>query len=65
MQQLSEKEHFEMLLNSVSLKAGFLPYLVGRLLYGIQNFPECHLRSVDPFLLAIHSHDKVYYEVYN
>ncbi|RTZ81872.1 MAG: hypothetical protein DSY97_00130 [SAR324 cluster bacterium] len=65
MQQLSEKEHFEMLLNSVSLKAGFLPYLVGRLLNGIQNFPECHLRLVDPFLLAIHSHDKVYYEVYN
>lgn len=65
MQQLSEKEHFEILLNSVSLKAGFLPYLVGRLLNGIQNFPECHLRLVDPFLLAIHSHDKVYYEVYN
>ena len=65
MQQLSEKEHFEMLLNSVSLKAGFLPYLEGRLLNGIQNFPECHLRLVDPFLLAIHSHDKVYYEVYN
>jgi len=65
MQQLSEKEHFEMLLNSVSLKAGFLPYLVGRLLNGIQNFPECHLRLVDPFLLAIHSHEKVYYEVYN
>jgi len=65
MQQLSEKEHFEMLLNSVSLKAGFLPYLVGRLINGIQNFPECHLRLVDPFLLAIHSHDKVYYEVYN
>ena len=65
MQQLSEKEHFEMLLNSVSLKAGFLSYLVGRLLNGIQNFPECHLRLVDPFLLAIHSHDKVYYEVYN
>ena len=65
MQQNSEKEHFEMLLNSVSLKAGFLPYLVGRLLNGIQNFPECHLRLVDPFLLAIHSHDKVYYEVYN
>ena len=65
MQQLSEKEHFEMLLNSVSLIAGFLPYLVGRLLNGIQNFPECHLRLVDPFLLAIHSHDKVYYEVYN
>ena len=65
MQQLSEKKHFEMLLNSVSLKAGFLPYLVGRLINGIQNFPECHLRLVDPFLLAIHSHDKVYYEVYN
>ena len=28
MQQLSVKEHFEMLLNAVSLKAGFLPYLV-------------------------------------
>ena len=54
-----------MLLNAVSLKAGFLPYLVGRLLISIRNFPECHLRSVDPFLLAIHSHDKVYYEVYN
>ena len=65
MQQLSVKEHFEMLLNTVSLKAGFLLYLVGCLLNGIQNFPECHLRSVDPFLLAIHSHDKVYYEVYN
>ena len=65
MQQLSVKEHFEMLLNTVSLKAGFLLYLVGRLLSGIQNFPECHLRSVAPFLLAIHSHDKVYYEVYN
>ncbi|RTZ89595.1 MAG: hypothetical protein DSY93_06190 [SAR324 cluster bacterium] len=65
MQQLSVKEHFEMLLNAVSLKAGFLSYLVGRLLNGIQNFPECHLRLVDPFLLAIHSHDKVYYEVYN
>ena len=65
MQQLSVKEHFEMLLNTVSLKAGFMPYLVGRLLNGIQNFPECHLRLVDPFLLAIHSHDKVYYEVYN
>ena len=65
MQQLSVKEHFEMLLNAVSLKAGFPPYLVGRLLISIQNFPECHLRSVDPFLLAIHSHDKVYYEVYN
>ena len=65
MQQLSVKEHFEMLLNAVSLKPGFLPYLVGRLLNGIQNFPECHLRLVDPFLLAIHSHDKVYYEVYN
>ena len=65
MQQLSVKEHFEMLLNAVSLKAGFLPYLVGRLLNGIQKFPECHLWSVDPFLLAIHSHDKVYYEVYN
>ncbi len=65
MQQLSVKEHFEMLLNAVSLKAGFLPYLVGRLLNGIQNFPECLLRSVDPFLLAFHSHDKVYYEVYN
>ena len=65
MQQLSVKEHFEMLLNTVSLKAGFLHYLVGRLLNGIQNYPECHLRSVDPFLLAIHSHDKVYYEVYN
>ena len=65
MQQLSVKEHFEMLLNTVSLKAGFLLYLVGRLLNGIQIFPECHLRSVDPFLLAIHSHDKVYYEVYN
>lgn len=65
MQRLSVKEHFEMLLNAVSLKAGFLPYLVGRLLNDIQNFPECHLRSVDPFLLAIHSHDKVYYEVYN
>ena len=65
MQQLSVKEHFEMLLNAVSLKAGFLSYLVGHLLNGIQNFPECHLRLVDPFLLAIHSHDKVYYEVYN
>ncbi len=65
MQQLSVKEHFEMLLNAVSLKAGFLPYLVGRLLNGFQNFPECHLRLVDPLLLAIHSHDKVYYEVYN
>ena len=65
MQQLSVKEPFEMLLNAVSLKAGFLPYLVGRLINGIQNFPECHLRLVDPFLLAIHSHDKVYYEVYN
>jgi hypothetical protein len=65
MQQLSVKEHFEMLLNAVSLKAGFLPYLVGRLLNGIQNYSECQLRSVDPFLLAIHSHDKVYYEVYN
>ena len=65
MLQLSVKEHFEMLLNAVSLKAGFLPYLVGRLLISIQNFPECHLRSVDPFLLAIHPHDKVYYEVYN
>jgi hypothetical protein len=65
MQQLSVKEHFEMLLNTVSIKAGFLLHLVGRLLNGIQNFPECHLRSVDPFLLAIHSHDKVYYEVYN
>jgi len=54
-----------MLMNTVSLKAGFLLYLVGRLLNGIQNFPECHLRSVDPFLLAFHSHDKVYYEVYN
>ena len=54
-----------MLLNTVSLKAGLLHYLVGRLLNGIQNFPECHLRSADPFLLAIHSHDKVYYEVYN
>ena len=54
-----------MLLNTVSLKAGLLHYLVGRLLNGIQNFPECHLWSVDPFLLAIHSHDKVYYEVYN
>lgn len=31
MRQLSVKEHFEMLLNTVSLKAGFLPYLVGRL----------------------------------
>ena len=51
-----------MLLNTVSLKAGLLHYLVGRLLNDIQNFPECHLRSVDPFLLAIHSHDKVYYE---
>ena len=65
MLQLSVKEHFEMLLNTVSLKAGFLLYLVGRLLHGIQNFPECHLWSVDPFLQAIHSHDKVYYEVYN
>ena len=65
MQQLSVKEHFEMLLNTVSLKAGFLLYLVGSLLNGIQNIPECHLRAVDPFLLAIHSHDKVYYEVYN
>ena len=65
MLQLSVKEHFEMLLNAVSLTAGFPPYLVGRLLISIQNFPECHLRSVDPFLLAIHSHDKVYYEVYN
>ena len=65
MQQLSVKEHFEMLLNTVSIKAGFLLHLVGRLLNDIQNFPECHLRSVDPFLLAIHSHDKVYYEVYN
>ena len=65
MQQLSVKEHFEMLLNTVSLEAGLLHYLVGRLLNDIQNFPECHLRSVDPFLLAIHSHDKVYYEVYN
>ena len=54
-----------MLLYTVSLKAGLLHYLVGRLLNDIQNFPECHLRSVDPFLLAIHSHDKVYYEVYN
>jgi hypothetical protein len=62
---LSAKEHFEMVLNAVSLKAGFLPYLVGRLLNGIQNYSECQLRSVDPFLLAIHSHDKVYYEVYN
>ncbi|MEC9459965.1 MAG: hypothetical protein VYD14_02010 [SAR324 cluster bacterium] len=65
MQQLSVKERFEMLMNTVSLKAGFLLYLVGRLLNGIQNFPECHLWSVDPFLQAIHSHDKVYYEVYN
>jgi hypothetical protein len=65
MQQLSVKEHFEMVLIAVSLKAGFLPYLVGRLLNSIQNFPECHLRSVDPFLPAIHSHEKVYYEVYN
>ena len=65
MQQLSVKEHLEMLLNTVSLEAGLLHYLVGRLLNDIQNFPECHLRSVDPFLLAIHSHDKVYYEVYN
>ena len=65
MLQLSVKEHFEMLLNAVSLKAGFPLYLVGRLLISIQNFPECHLRSVDPFLLAIHPHDKVYYEVYN
>ena len=65
MQQLSVKEHFETLLNAVSLKAGFLPYLVGRLLNGIQNFPECHLRSVDPFLPAITHNDKVYYEVYN
>ena len=65
MQQLSVKEHIEMLLNTVSLKAGLLHYLVGCLLNGIQNYPECHLRSVDPFLLAIHSHDKVYYEVYN
>ena len=65
MQQLSVKEHFEMLLNTVSIKAGFLLHLVGRLLNGIQNFPECHLWLVDPFLLAIHSHDKVYYEVYN
>ena len=65
MQQLSVKEHFEMLINTVSLEAGFLLYLMGRLLNRIQNFPECHFRSVDPFLLAIHSHDKVYYEVYN
>ena len=65
MQQLSVKEHFEMLMNAVSLKAGFLLYLVGRLLNSIQNFPECLLRLVDSFLLAIHSHDKVYYEVYN
>ena len=65
MQQLSVKEYFEMLLNTGSIKPGFLLYLVGRLLNGIQNFSECHLRSVDPFLLAIHSHDKVYYEVYN
>ena len=54
-----------MLLNTLSLKAGLLHYLVGRLLNDIQNFTECHLRSVEPFLLAIHSHDKVYYEVYN
>ena len=65
MRKLSEKEHFEMLLNAVSFKAGFLPYLVGRLLNSIQNYSECHLRSADPFLLAIHSHYKVYYEVYN
>ena len=65
MQQLSVKEHLEMLLNTESLKAGLLHYLVGRLLNDIQDFTECHLRSVDPFLLAIHSHDKVYYEVYN
>ena len=38
MQQLSVKEHLELLLNTVSLKAGFLLYLVGRLLNGIQNF---------------------------
>ena len=31
MRQLSVKEHFEMLLNTVSLKAGFLPYLLVRL----------------------------------
>ena len=54
-----------MLPNTVSLNAGFLLYFVGRLLKGILIFPECHIRSVDPFLLAIHSHDKVYYEVYN
>ena len=65
MQQLSVKEHFEMLMNTLSLKAGFLPYLVGRLINGIQNLPDCYLRSVDTFLLAIHPHDKVYYEVYN
>ena len=37
MSQLSVKEHLEMVLNAVSLKAGFLPYLVGRLLNSIQN----------------------------
>ena len=65
MRQLSVKEHFEMLLNAGSIKAGFLPYLVGCLINNIQNYSECQLRSVDPFLLANHSHDKVYYEVYN
>ena len=65
MLQLSVKEHFEMLLNAVSLKAGFLPYLVGCLLNSILNYSECQLWSADPFLLAINSHDKVYYEVYN
>jgi len=53
-----------MLLNTVSLKAGFLPYLVGRLQKHSGLF-RMSFRSADPFLLAIHSHDKVYYEVYN
>ena len=55
MQQLSVKEHFEMLLNTVSIKAGFLLHLVGRLLNGIQNFPECHLRTVGRSFSAGHS----------
>ena len=38
MQQLSVKEHFEMLLNAVSLKAGFLLYLVGLLLQRHSEF---------------------------
>ena len=64
MRQLSVKEHFEMLLNTVSLKAGFLPYLVGRLQKHSGLF-LMSFRSADPFLLAIHSLEKVYYEVYN